>query len=169
MNNYLKKLVKNMGGSLIGIGILNEEIIELIDKNDKIIECNLLDCYSKDNDEIGKIKKISIKKLRKIFKKHRTDSIICNLENVTEFKEKFVYDSIYIGKNKVFIFTSKQNDEILRRYKRFCNINIIKCDDGYIYEITITKKINRINEFSNKLIDNILDFIDIISNLLSDS
>lgn len=169
IDDNLKKIIKELNGSLIGIGINDKKIIDVIGKNKKIVECNLLDCYTPETTDLGKIKKLSNKKLRKKFKKHRTDNIICNLENIKEFKEKFVYDSIYIGKNKIYVFTPTISDEIYRRYKRFANINLIKCSDGFIYEIEVTKKLNKFNEFYYKLIDNVIDVIDIISNLLSDS
>lgn len=169
VDNYLENIIKKMNGSLIGIGINKKKLIDLIDRNKNILECNLLDCYMEKFTDLGKTRKINNKKLRKKFKKHHTDNIICNLENVNEFKERFIYDSIYIGKNKIYVFSKENNEEILRRYKRFGYINLIKCNDGFIYEINITKKINKINEFYYKFIDFILDIMDIISNLLSDS
>ena len=65
--NKLKNIIKNLSGNELGIG-LEENLTSLIEKNDKIIECNLLNSYTK-----GKFKKnffnktIRIKKIRKIY------------------------------------------------------------------------------------------------------
>ena len=49
--NKLKNIIKNLSGNVLGIG-LEENLTSLIEKNDKIIECNLLNSYNK-----GKFKK----------------------------------------------------------------------------------------------------------------
>ena len=42
VNSNIKKYIKNMTGKVIGVGIDNKEILETIDKNNKILECDLL-------------------------------------------------------------------------------------------------------------------------------
>ena len=42
INSYLKSYVKNIDGNLLGIGITEENILNLIEKNNKIVNCDLL-------------------------------------------------------------------------------------------------------------------------------
>lgn len=170
INNYLNNVIKNLDGSLIGIGIEEEKTINLIDKNKKITICNLLDCFNPDSYESGKLKKIRVRKLRKKFKKNRTNYMICNIEKIDKFKEKFVYDSIYICNKDMYLY-DKNNinlENIIRRYSRFCKLEQIKCNDGTVLKINQIRKMNKFNEFFNNLKDTIINFIDLISNLLSD-
>lgn len=167
MNKELEKIIKNLKGNLIGIGIKEEKLIKLIEKNDNIFECNLLDCIDINNEEKGKNKKIKIKKLRKKFKKRKTNYIICNYKRINEIKEKFIYDSIYICNKEIYLYSEEYIESIERRYNRFCKTEIIKNSDGFIYKISINKKMNKFNEIYYKLIDNIISLIDFISNLLT--
>lgn len=167
MNKELEKIIESLNGNLIGIGIKEEKIIKLIEKNDNIFECNLLDCIDINNEEKGKNKKIKIKKLRKKFKKRRTNYIICNYKRINEFKEKFIYDSIYICNKEIYIYSDEYIESVERRYNRFCKTEISKTKDGYIYKITINKKMNKITEIYYKIIDNTISLIDFISNLLT--
>ena len=49
--NKLKTVIKKLNGNVLGIG-LSEDLTALIEKNDNITECNLLNSYTK-----GKFKK----------------------------------------------------------------------------------------------------------------
>jgi len=167
VNKELEKIIKNLKGNLIGIGIKEENLIKLIEKNDNIFECNLLDCIDINNEEKGKNKKVKIKKLRKKFKKRRTNYIICNYKRICEFKEKFIYDSIYICNKEIYIYSEEYIESIERRYNRFCKTEISKTTEGYIYKININKKMNKFNELYYKTLDNIISIIDFISNILT--
>lgn len=167
INKQLEEIIKKIDGSLLGIGIEDKKLINLIDKNNKITECNLLNCYVPDTTDT--LETINSKKIPKKFKKKSTNNIICNLQTIDKIKEEFVYDSIYIGNDKIYVYTTLEREETIRRYKRYCKINITKCSDGFIYELTINKKITKINKFYYKKLDKIIDIIEIISNLLSDS
>lgn len=168
INNYINNVIKDLEGSLIGIGIEEEKTINLIDKNKNITICNLLDCFNPDSDESGKLKKIGVRKLRKKFKKNRTNYMICNIEKIDKFKEKFVYDSIYICNKDIYLYDKNDNnlDSVIRRYNKYSHIETIKCTDGIILKITKTKEITKINEFINNIKNTIINIIDIISNLL---
>ena len=169
--DYLDKTIKKIEGSLIGIGFEEEKIINTINQNKKIRECYLLDCPSLDFEE-GKSSTIRIGKLRKKFKKKKPDYIIYNIKNIKDYKDKFVYDSIFLTKNTIIIYNLDNEidvESILRRYKRYGEIEMIKCSNGTIYKITQIKKITKTNEFYNKIKDDIISLGDFISNLLSDS
>ena len=44
--NKLKTVIKKLNGNVLGIG-LSEDLTALIEKNDNITECNLLNSYTK--------------------------------------------------------------------------------------------------------------------------
>lgn len=166
----LNKKLKTLEGSLIGIGFENELLINTIDKNNKITECNLLDCISTD-DEDGKTSKIRIGRIRKKFKKNKPDYIIYNLKSIKDYKDKFVYDSIFLTKKEVIFYDLDNIDtnSVVRRYKRYGVVEKTNCSDGVIYRINNLKKLTKTNEFTNKIKDNTISIFDFISNLLSDS
>lgn len=169
MNNYLNNLLKKISGKLIAIGLNDKKLINTINDNDKIIECNLLNSISLDDSDTGKIKKIRLGKLKKKFKKNKPNYVIYNIDSIDSYREKFVYDTLYLANDEIYIYSeSNYNiDSIIRRYKRFSNVEIINTKDGNIYKIVRIKKINKLNELFYKTKDNIIDAIDIISNLLS--
>ena len=169
MNNYLNNILKKISGKLIAIGLNDKKLINTINDNEKIIECNLLNCLSLNDEDIGKIKKIRLGKLKKKFKKNKPNYIIYNIDSIDSYREKFVYDTLYLAQDDIYIYSESNDniDSIMRRYERFSIIEIINTKDGNIYKITRTKNINRLNEFFYKVKDNTIDVIDIISNLLS--
>ena len=169
MNKELEQIIKKLDGNLIGIGIKEEKLINLIGKNKKILECNLLDCFDNDSKEKNKNKKIKIKKLRKKFGKRKTNYMICNFDRVKDIQNKIIYDSIYICNKEIIIYDDNQNEleNLLRRYNRYSDIETIKCEDGNIYKIYINKNISIFNEISNKIKDEIISVIDFISNILT--
>lgn len=167
MNKELEQIIKKLKGNLIGIGIKEEKILKLIEKNDNILECNLLDCFEPDTKGKGKNKKI--KKLRKKFKKRKTNYIICNFDRIKEIENKIIYDTIYICNKEIFIYDKEKQEleNLARRYSRYANVEILNYKEGNIYKITIKKNISKINEIYYKIIDNLISLIDFISNLLT--
>lgn len=168
MNKELEKIIKKLNGNLIGIGIKEEKIIKLIEKNQNILECNLLDCFENDLKSKTKNKKLKIKKLRKKFGKRKTNYMICNFERIKDIQNKIIYDSIYICNNEIIIYDSskKELENLLRRYNRYSDIETIKSENGNIYKIHIKKNISFFNEIFNKMKDEIINIVDFISNLL---
>ena len=77
-------ITKCLSGNVLGIGV-DEKITNILNNNERIIECNLLDSTN-TNQKKGtngkKTKKINIKKIRKIFKKKRVDYIICEINSI---------------------------------------------------------------------------------------
>ena len=110
-------------------------------------------------------KVISIKKIRKIFKKKRIDYIICNIEDVNKFFRSFIKDSIYINKNKLYIYGDKDNIDIELleyRYKRYTSkIDITEYDKEVLLEID---NCNSHNNYLKDIVYNICDlFYDFVS------
>ena len=156
MNKELEKILKKLNGNLIGIGIKEEKLINLIEKNKNILECNLLDCFEKDSEEKSKFKKIKI------------NYMICNFDRIKDIQNKIIYDSIYICNKEVIIYSKSNNEleNLIRRYSRYSNIETMNYNDGNIYKISIIKNISKFNEIYNKIIDGMISIVDFISNLL---
>lgn len=169
INRVLISKIKQMEGSLLGFG-LNDNLTKYIDKNDNIHVCNLIDNISKGEKSSGKSKNIKVSKLRKKFKKKRTDYIISNYEIIEKFLDKFITDSIYLAKNKVYIYLkeSETKDKVVKKYKRYKTIiATVKCDDGYVLEIDVSRaKNNILKEFLYKILDFFTECCDIITYLL---
>jgi len=119
MENYLLNQVKNMEGSLLGIGITSEKLKKAIQNNNKITICNLLEENTKGIGKkkfsiLNKPRTINIKKIKKIFKKKRVDNIICNIDTIKKFQKTFIRDSVYINKNKLYIYGNKEDLENIK-------------------------------------------------------
>lgn len=171
ITNYLADIIKKLDGSLIGIGFEDAKLADYIDKNNKIKECHLLDCKTLDDEE-GKTIKIRIGKLRKKFKKHKSDYMIYNIKSIKDYKDKFVYDSLYLTNKTIYIYSENNEvdiNAIIRRYKRYGKVEIIECSDGKVIKVNQLKKLTKTNELFNKHKDNIISMGDFVSNLLSDS
>ena len=115
-----------------------------------------------------KVKKISIKKLRKIYKKKNVDYIICNFEHITNFLNSFVKDSIYINKTKLYFYGNVDKDLILKKYQRYdTKIDIKEYKDTCIIEIDNTNsKNNKIKEIKYTIVDGFNHVIEVIGDVL---
>ena len=90
MNNELKK----MSGSVLGIG-LSEKEQNILEKNDKVVECYLLNSGSTSSDNSkGYTKTIDIRKIKKLFRKKSFDYIIGNFEQLKPYLRSFIKNSI---------------------------------------------------------------------------
>ena len=144
--NKLKTVIKKLNGNVLGIG-LSEDLTALIEKNDNITECNLLNSYTK-----GKFKKslfnktIKIKKIRKVFKKKKIDYIICNYDEISNYLNTFVKDSIYINKGKLYFYCNIDVDLLKLKYGRY-NVEINLIDKKIIEIDTSSAKNNFFKDF----------------------
>lgn len=171
VNSSIKKYIKNMTGKVIGLGIDNKEIIETIDKNNKILECDLLNSIDIKNDLKGKKrKKKYVKKLRKKYKKKKVNYIIVNSNEINRYLKTFVRDSIYINNREIYYYMDKKYDieNIIKRYKRYnTEIEVINCDDGNIIKINTSNAKN--NFFKDKfyfIVDTLSNIADVIGDIL---
>lgn len=163
--NKLKTVIKKLNGNVLGIG-LSEDLTALIEKNSNITECNLLNSYTK-----GKFKKslfnktIKIKKIRKVFKKKKIDYIICNYDEISNYLNTFVKDSIYINKGKLYFYGNIDVDLLKLKYGRY-NVEINLIDKKIIEIDTSSAKNNffkdnyyRFIDFKNRLVEIIGDIL----------
>ena len=89
MKKNIVKEIKNMSGSLLGIGVDDDVLLNEIEENDKIDLCYILSSKSKNNPskkfnlfKKGKNKKVNNKKLKKYFYKKFLNNILCDYDIV---------------------------------------------------------------------------------------
>ena len=169
--------IKNLKGYVLGVGILKDKILTCLEKND-FVEVNILTNNnieipkkSKLNNSIDnqkKGKKIIIKKLKKYFKHHKPDYMICNIDDVLRYLKYFVKDSLYITNNKIFIYSNDSKlslEEIAKRYKRYTK-NVEICDD-YILIDSSNYTPSMFKNMYYYIADTVLSLYNFISNILT--
>ena len=167
-------ITKCLSGNVLGIGV-DEKIIELLEKNNLVTNCNLLNSYSKTKktktQKKQRLKKIRIKKIRKTFKKKKVDFIICNIEEIKKYTKTFIKDSIYINKDMLYIYNIKDEElkqELIKKYKRYSTI-VEEIKDEKTTILKIDNKNSKTNIFKDTyylIIDTSIQLFNIISDLL---
>lgn len=167
-------ITKCTSGNVLGIGV-DEKISEILEQNNLVTNCNLLNSYSKETNKKQtkkkRLKKIRIKKLRKVFKHKKVDFIICNTEEIKKYLKTFIKDSIYINKDMLYLYNIKDEElkqELIKKYKRYNTIvEEIKDNNETILKIDNKKsKTNIIKDTFYLIIDTLTQLLNIISDLL---
>ena len=176
MKDKILSQIKKMNGSLLGIGIDDEEMLNAIEENDKIDLCYILSNNGSPSNkkfkifERGRQKKINIKKLKKHFRKKSIDNILCDYNTVKKFLRSFIPGSVYINKGYLYIYGNERElDNLKEKYQRYTSdIKLIKKDKTFMLII------NNQNAKSNILKDNVYkvkdlssDMLDILTDLLT--
>ncbi len=167
------QIAQCLSGNVLGIGV-DEKISTILEQNQQVKICNLLNSQTKSNSQTQikkKLKKINIKKIRKIFKKKKIDYIICEINEIEKYLKTFVKDSIYINKDMLYIYGIK-NDEtkqnIIKKYKRYnVKIEALKDEKNYILKIdNKNSKTNLIKDTLYLILDTTINFLNLISDIL---
>lgn len=170
----LVNIVKKISGNILIIGEVSYKVEEAIEKNDNIINVDVLaEIKAKKGLKIKlpRPKKIKLKKLRKKFKKKRLDTVICNVNDFEKYMRFFISDSIYISKSSVYcygILDEYKIDELIKKYNRY-DVIIDKKIKGnsFILEINTTNaKSNIFKDKFYRIKDFWANIIDIIGDLL---
>ncbi len=167
-------ITKCTSGNVLGIGV-DEKISEILEQNDLVTNCNLLNSYTKEKNKSKqkkqRLKKIRIKKLRKVFKKKKVDFIICNIDEIKKYTKTFIKDSIYINKDMLYIYNIKDEElkqELIKKYKRY-NTIIEEIKDNNVTILKIDNKNSKTNILKDTfylIIDTLTQLFNIISDLL---
>lgn len=172
MNNQILKIIKKLKGSLLGIGLNEENLLDAIENNDNIQTCYLLNNISLTGKKFnitkrGKNKKINIKKIKKYFKKKSLDTIICNYNIIKQFYRSFIPNSIYLCHKTIYIYGSKEDlKQLKNKYQRYTkNIELNKYDENYLLKINTQ---NTKNHFFKDLLYKTKDFGSDAANLITD-
>ena len=174
MNEQLLKIIKNLKGSLLGIGITDDSILEAIEKNDDIHTCYILSTLSLTGKKFsltkrGRNKKVNIKKIKKYFKKKSLDTIICNYSTIMQFQRSFIPNSVYLNKGSLYIYGEKADLESLKKkYQRYTkDIEIKKLNKGFIIKINNQKTKNHFfKDLFYRSKDLAIDIIDLVTEIL---
>lgn len=167
--------IKNLKGFILGIGRFDDLFLKQIIKNNdvsfSILTNTLLDNNTKKSSKLfdkRKNKEISIKKLRKTFRKNRPDYMIIDVNEVYSYLKTLVKDSLYITNKKIYVYTSNKEidiNEIYILYRRY-NKNIT-IDGEYIIIDMENYKNNVIKNFIYLIVDTFIGFYNFISNVLT--
>lgn len=174
MNKQILEIIENLKGSLLGIGLEDETLLDAIEENENIKTCYLLSNLSLTGKRFsitkhGKSKKINIKKIKKQFKKKSLDNIICNFDIIKQFYRSFIPNSIYLCNKTIYIYGNKEELEKLKiKYQRYTNkIEIKEKEDNHIMKIDVQNTKNHFfKDFSYKITDFVSDTTDIITDIL---
>lgn len=174
INNQLIKIVKKIEGNVLGFGLTNDKLLDTILDNSNILECNLLNLKGVSDDtskEGSKLKYISVERLRKKFKKKKTNVILADIEEINHFLSSFIKDSIYLTKDSIYLF-SKEKEQIeivAKKYKRYgVFYKVIDCSDGVILNLDISHiKSSKFKDLKWSFVDKIITIIDFITEIIS--
>lgn len=176
MKENILKEIKNMKGSLLGIGIDDTSMLDAIENNDNIDLCYILSNGGKSKNKKfklfrkGRTKKINIKKLKKHFRKKSIDNVLCDYKVIKKFYKSFVPNSVYINKGKLLIYGNiKELDKIKEKYERYTNdIKIEKTNKSFLLIINNKKiKTNIIKTNYYKVKDTFNDALDYLTEFLT--
>ena len=149
----LKKIAKDISGNVLTIGLDFPTVEQVLEQNEKIVKSYSMNFNGKKRtkkyEQGQKGKTISIKKIRKIFKKKRIDYIICNIEDIEQFFRTFIRDSVYINKNKLYIYGNKNNIdlELLEKYSEGL-ICLSACLAGQINQAILSDNMEKAKEIA---------------------
>jgi len=171
----LKNLCKDFSGNVLTIGLEFPTVEQVLEKNDKILKSFSMNFNGKkrakkyEKGKRGKL--VSIKKIRKIFKKKKIDYIICNIEDIDRFLRTFIRDSVYINKNKLYIYGYKKNIDLVlleKRYGRYdTTIEVLEFENQLLITIDNTKSKNhKIKDFFYNISDSGYWLINLIGDIL---
>ncbi len=175
MKEEILKIIDNMQGSLLGIGIDDETMLEKIENNSNINLCYILSNGGKGKNKKfklfkkGRSKKVNIKKLKKYFNKKSIDNILCDYRVVKRFIRSFMSGSIYINKKKLYIYGDLKDLKSLKeRYERYTkDIELIKNKKSFLLIVNNEKtKTNILKDLIYKITDLLNDSIDYLTDLL---
>lgn len=178
--NSLKDICSDLKGTFLSIGLSYPTVVSALEKN-KNISCGYLFNFEgkkkgkgKDKNNYkqkGKLKKASIKKLRKTFKKKSVDTVMCYYQDIEKYIRFFIADSIYINCGKLYIYGKKTEfvlEDLKRYYDRYnTKIEITEYEEHFLVEIDNTKAKN--NWFKDKcyrIKDSISYYINCIGDFL---
>ncbi len=166
MNNELKKIIASLHGKILIMGFKEPFIKEEVDKNNKIITCDLLNPLDTKKVKKEQGPQLKVTELKPKYKKKGLDYILINYQNLSKYFKYFIHDSVYLCKNKIYIFN--YNEKIINDYKRYkVNSIVKKGNDGNVLVISPKGvKINKIKVTFYFIKDTIIEIRDKIGDFL---
>ena len=122
--------LKSLTGSILLIGELEEEIMNLLSENKNLSETFYLNHNSKNggeitNEDLSIDNNLNLKNLHKYFK-DGVDNIYASFDEIKDYIPAFIRESLRITKKNIYISFENKSDykKISKKYKRYK----IKCD-----------------------------------------
>ena len=146
MFNKLEEIIKNAEGNVLSV-CLDDKLMNFLHSNNKI---NLYSIDSgssigalknKSKRKTNKGKNINIKKLRKYINKNSVNYMFCNMNEMFKYYKYFIKDSIYLNKNKLYIYGNKDIDKdlLIKNYSRYnTKVECFEYKTGFILIIDNT-------------------------------
>lgn len=164
--------ISNQKGNLIGIGIDQKPYLEEIMKNKNILECNLLESISLEEGSGKRKKYLPIKKLKRKFKRKKTDALLMNAPYIKRYWNHLIKDSIYLIKGEVLIYGIKDKDEVELLEKRYHRYSVLmekeKIGNEWLLNIKVGDAQNhKGKEFFYFIGDSIYQMIELLSEFLT--
>lgn len=171
MTDELKSILKKIEGKVVVFGINLNKYIKMLEINDKITFIDILEDISKSKTKIkGKTNTIYINQLRKRYKKHNIDVIICNVDTIENNLINLIKETIYIGKRNIYLFGTKEKVlEALKKYQRYnITYEILDFNEKIIVKIDNSKaKNNFFKDIYYLIIDKIKKLLNLITDILT--
>ncbi len=159
MKQEIKKIIPKLKGEVLIVGLDYEEFDELICKNKNINYCDFLNFTNKKKKSGKDGQVVNIRKLRKKYKSKKFNYIIVDINDIKDYLKYFIKDSIYLGKNKIYVFNNNEN--VLKMYKRYdVTIKTKKIKNDNYLDIDVSHATNKI------IIDKVYFIFDTLINLL---
>lgn len=172
INKLLEKIIVNINGKVVCIGNLDEFLLKKLGQNTNITYCDLLNCNTNSSGKgKSKQKSLTMKDFKKFYKKKRINYLICDINEIKKHLPMFLQSSIYINKDKIYIYGSKNDydvQKLQKKYKRYnVQINLTEKNDDFVLEVNTNNAKNKF--FKDKIyfiIDNLEIFIDKIGDII---
>ena len=168
MIEEIKKIIKSLEGSVVAFGFKTEKFSSILNSNDKITTFDVLEGIAKKRkNKKGKQKTININSLRKKYKKKKINTILIDVDVMDKYMIYLIKETIYIGKDKLYLFGSKENvEKCLIKYKRY---NILSEEKEYNNKLIVKVDISKSKSYKIKdKLYIIKDKIDIFLAMITD-
>ncbi len=168
MNDALKKIIKDIKGNVLIVGINNQYVLDAVYKNKDLIQVFSLDrtkLFSKPQKNAESVK---IRKLKKRFK-DGLDYMICDVNGINIDLRRVLYNTYnIIGKEIIYygIYDEYDVDRIIKKYERYnCKVDKKMYDNSFVLRIKVKDiKVTKLGWY--KIADTFEDIIEGIGNLL---
>jgi ribosomal protein L7/L12 len=163
----IEHLFSSISGKIICYGINFEKYLQLINENEKITECLLINSITlkSDSKKVSRSKTITAKQINKKFSKNIVDYIVVNEEEIGYLEKKLIPIFIKSARNKIYLYNVTNKEKTLKRYKRY-GLEIKEYKD-YVEISNLNIKTNIIKNKIYYLKDMLVDLCDAISEFLT--
>lgn len=176
MKSELIKIIKGFSGNIFTLGVVDNDLIKLVQNNNNIEKFLMLNINQsiqyETSDNYKPTKNVKITKIRKRNKKKKIDYSLCEISDCKDHFRTFINDTIYFNKKDIYYYGNIDEydiDLLIKKYRRYnVVINITKFSNGeFILKIDTSKaKTNKLKNIFYKIVDFFESVIDGLTNFL---